>query len=136
MKDKGFTLAELLLSAAILAFVLTGLLLLFISCSLLNEANRNMSIATSHAEYILEDIRSASFTGLETRINNNGTNGWDLNSIQLQSSPYNFTTLAAEGITTSVFQSGNPLGISVEVAWQDRGQKDRAVELRTYFTDY
>ena len=37
----GFTLAEVILAAAILVFALTGLLALFISCMLLNESSRN-----------------------------------------------------------------------------------------------
>lgn len=57
----GFTLSELLLAAAILAFVLTGLLLLFINCSLLNEANRNLTIATSYAQELMEVIESKRF---------------------------------------------------------------------------
>ncbi|MFY9402138.1 MAG: prepilin-type N-terminal cleavage/methylation domain-containing protein [Candidatus Omnitrophota bacterium] len=133
MKNKGFSLVELLLAAAILAFVLTGLLFLFAQCSLLNEANRNKSTAVSHAEYILEDLRSAGFTGLEIKIANGE---WNLGLASLQSDPFNFTALVAESIETSVFQSGNPLGVSVVVSWQDRNKKNRSIELRTYLTDY
>lgn len=136
IRNKGFTLAELLLAAVILSFVLSGLLLLFTNCFLLNESSRNLSVATSHAEYIMEEIRSASFTGLEARINAAGANGWDLDTAQLQGVPYSFSTLSNESVSTAVFQSGNPLGVSVTLNWQDRGAKDRSTELRTYLTDY
>lgn len=135
---KGFTLSELLLAVAILGFALSGILLVFTNCILLNAANRNLSISTSHAEYILEDIKAAGFTGLENRINNSdGTpTGWDLNASEIESTPYNLTALDNESISTSVFQSGNPLGVSVVVNWLDRGQKNRNIEALTLFSDY
>lgn len=138
LSDRSFTLAELLLACAILAFVLTGLLSLFINCSILNETNRNLSIATSHAQYIMEEIKAAGFTGLEAKIeSNNGTPaGWDLNTAQIGSAPYNLMPLDTEAINTSVFQSGDPLGVSVRVNYRDRGQKDRQIELRTFVTGY
>lgn len=134
--NQGFTLAELMMAAFILVFVLSGLLLLFTNCMLLNDASRNLSVATSHGEYVLEQVSATTFTGLETRIANNGVNGWDLSTANLQASPYNFIALPAENLVTSVFQSGNPLGVSVLVSWQDRGQKNRSTELRTYLTNY
>ena len=121
-----------MLAAFILTFVLAGLLLLFTNCILLNAANRELSIATSHAEYILEDIRAAGFTD----ISNNGVSRWDLTTAQLQVSPYSFTALSGETITASIFQSGNPLGVSVKVDWHDRGQRDRSTELKTNITNY
>ena len=136
INKKGFTLAELMIAAFILTFVLSGLLLLFTNCMLLNDASRNLSVAISHGEYVMEQISATTFTGLETRINNGGANGWDLTTANLQASPYNFMTLPTENVVTSVFQSGNPLGVSVVVNWQDRGQKNRSTELRTYLTNY
>lgn len=135
--SKGFTLPELLLAAAILAFALSGLLLLFTNCILLNAANRNLSIATSHAQYIMEDIKVAGFTGLETRIiNNNGTpTGWDLNVTQIESAPYNLSALDTETIETDC-GSGDPLGVSVAVNWLDRAGKARSIQLQTLITDY
>ena len=133
---KGFTLAELMIAAFILTFTLSGLLLLFTNCMLLNDVSRNLSVATSHGEYVMEQISSTAFTGLETRITDGGTNGWDLATANLQGGPYNFTALPNESLATTVFQSGNPLGVSVLVSWQDRGQKNRSTELRTYLTNY
>lgn len=138
--SKGFTLPELLLAAAILAFVLTGILLLFINCMLLNAANRNLALATAHAEYIMEDIKGTDFTGLEARINdNNGTpTGWDFNAAQIQSllsAPDKSTVLDTETISTTVSGS-DPLEVLVVVGWLDRGAKNRNIELRTLITDY
>lgn len=132
LRNSGFTLAELLLASGILAFTLTGLLTLFINCSLLNEANRNLAIAVSHASYIMEEIRGVGFTGLEARINNGD---WDLNAQGIQTI-YNLTPLDNETIDASPTQSGNPLGVSVRVDWFDRGQRSRNIVLNTLITDY
>ena len=132
----GFTLSELLLAAAILVFVLAGLLALFLNCLILNEANRNLTVATSHAQYIMEEIKDAAdpdFTQLESKINNGD---WDLNASQIQAAPYNLTVLSNESINTNVTQSGNPLGISVIVQWNDRGGRPRSTELDTLTANY
>lgn len=132
LRNSGFTLVELLLACGILAFTLTGLLALFINCSFLNEANRNSTIAMSHASYIIEEIRGVSFTGLEARIN---SGDWDLNAQEMQSA-YNLTPLNNETLSASVTQSGNPLGVSLRVDWLERGQRPRNVVLNTLITDY
>lgn len=132
----AFTLSELLLAAAILVFVLAGLLALFLNCLILNEANRNLTVATSHAQYIMEEIKDASdtdFTQLESKINNGD---WDLNDIQIQAAPYNLTALSNESIDANVTVNGNPLGISVIVQWNDRGQRLRSTELVTSIANY
>ncbi len=133
---RGFTLSELLLAAAILAFVLAALLALFANCLILNEANRNLTVATTHAQYIMEEIRdtaNADFTQVESKINNHD---WDLDASEIESAPYNLAALNNESINTDVTQSGNPLGISVIVGWNDRGQKPRSIELDTLLTNY
>jgi len=130
-KTKGLTLAELLLTAAIMAFVLCGLLILFVNCSFLNDANRNLVVAMTHIQYILEDIRNTDFTGLESTIT---TGSWDWNEGDIVSN--NLISLPNEYIDTNVFQSGNPLGVSVMVTWQDRRGRDRSREIQTLITDY
>src|SRR3989338_6633303 len=100
----GFTLSELLLAAAILVFVLAGLLAIFANCLILNEANRNLTVARSHAQYIIDEIKDAAeldLAQLESRINNGD---WDLNASQIQAVPYNFTVLSNESIDTNVTQ--------------------------------
>ena len=130
-KTKGLTLAELLLTAAIMAFVLCGLLILFVNCSFLNDANRNLVVAMTHIQYILEDIRNTDFTGLESTIT---TGSWDWNEGDIVSN--NLISLPNEYIDTNVFQSGNPLGVSVRVTWRDRRGRDRSREIQTLITDY
>ena len=135
----GFTLSELLLAAAILVFVLAGLLALFANCLILNETNRNLTVATSHAQYIMEEIKDAAeldFAQLESRINNGD---WDLNASQIQAAPYNLTALSNETIDTNVTQQDNDpdlLIVSVIVQWNDRGQRPRSAQLETLIANY
>ena len=53
----GFTLAELLLTAAILAFALSGLLLLFVNAIFLNANTRNTALAYSAIQAEMEEIK-------------------------------------------------------------------------------
>ena len=137
----GFTLSELLLATAILVIALSGLLALFINCIFLNESNRNLALATSHAQYILEEIRGTAFNQAKDKI----TNGdWNLSvegeeGKRPQDAPYNLTALSNENITTSITTNEtqfDPLGVSVLVRWKDRGQRDRDTTLETLITDY
>lgn len=130
-KRKAFSLSELILGIAILGFVLSSLLSLFVHCYFLNESSRNLNIATSHASSVLEYIRSQPFWGLEERINN-GEYNYDTAEI---SSLFNYT-LNNESITTSVIQTGNPLGIRVRVSWLERINRARSLELETLTTNY
>lgn len=135
MNRKGFTLAELLLATALMALVLCGLLALFVSCTVVNGSSRNLTTATAHARYILEDIRAAGLTGLEARINSGGTTGWDMSAADLLAA-YGLTTLSNESVATQVTQTGDPLGVSVTVNWNDRGRRPRSITLQTAITNF
>lgn len=73
-KKKGFTLIELMVALAILAFCLTGLLLTYIGMLVLNETTRNLTIATNAAQTELEKLRNQSNQplGFDSLVNFNG----------------------------------------------------------------
>lgn len=145
--NRGFTLTELILTTAILVFALTGLLMLFINCLILNESNRNLTIAISHAEYAMENIKNAgSIENIRNKINNGD---WDLNTNGINN--MGLQALTGESITTcccvppctqanpclgSCPSGTNPLGIYLRVDWQDRNQRARNICLSTLFTNY
>lgn len=64
LSDKALTLAELLLAAAILAFVLSSLLLVFINCIILNESSRNLTLAYSALQARMEEIKNTASTNV------------------------------------------------------------------------
>ncbi len=156
---KGFTLSELLLAAAIFAFAMSGILLMFVNCSFLDQANRNKSIATAHAEFVMEDIMEymrnntdlTPISSLEGEIDD-GTWNWDLcticnelacNSPSLCLVPCKGypCVLNGESITTTYTDVVFPedptkiTEITVTVNWQDREQVNpRSLELKTKIT--
>lgn len=62
---RGFTLAELLLAAVILAFALCAILLTYISITVLIVTAKNKNIATNAAMGVIEEVRTAPFAQLE-----------------------------------------------------------------------
>ncbi len=129
--DRGVTLVEVMLAAGILIFALSGMLALFIHCMNLNQASRHTAEASSHAQMIVEQIRTTNFGAIEGNITQ-----WNLTTSQLQSSPYSLNTLTNETAITNVTISGNPLGISVTVAWDERGSRSMSTRVDTLLTDY
>ena len=123
-KRRAFTLSELLLAVAIIVVVLCALLLTLVTCFLLDEANRNRSIAMTHAQFVLEDIRDAAFT----TVRDSGDTQWDWGTTTIESN--GLTSLDNESVDVEV--SGTELlDVTVTVNWQDRGQRDRSVTVET-----
>ena len=140
----GFTLSELLLAAAILVFVLAGLLALFLNCSVLNEANRNLTVATSHAQYVMEEIKNESgLANIKNKINTEGT--WDVNTIinkGLQALPSESIAIcccsppcSGTNPCVSCPATGDLLGVSVTVTWRDRRLRNRNTNLVTLIAE-
>lgn len=127
LSKHGFTLSELLLASGIMAFVLVGLLQLFITCIVLNESNRNLSVATAHGQYVLEEMKNTNFTSLK-----NGTLDWDWDTNQIGEK--GLTPLSSELIVTGIVDSGY-LQITVTLTWKDFGIRDRSLVLRTLITE-
>lgn len=120
---KGITLVEALLAVAILAFAIAGLLLLFINCMFLNDANRNLTIACAHAQFAMEEIKSADFASISSQT-------W--NSVTIASK--GLTLLNNESIIIVVI-GPEPLDVRVTVNWKDRGVRDRTTSLETLITE-
>ncbi len=60
--NRGFSLAEILLAVAILAFAFCGILAMHTTCFVLMATSKNVNIATNAAQGLIEEIRSAPFT--------------------------------------------------------------------------
>lgn len=134
--NKGFTLAELLLAAAILAFALAGTLVLLSACILLNEGNRNLSVAVTHAQYAMEELKNSNFSSIPgyndvSWVWDNSTKSWSGNS-----NPVNFQGLDAENINFTVGNVGTgAYDINITATWRDQGVRQRATTLRTLITE-
>ena len=109
--SRGFTLAELMVAALILAFTISAVLFTLVSCLLLNESNNNLVIAVNDAQYAMEHIRGLSFTDIEDYDPN------DLNLVNLRN----------ENITLDPPPShpgGNDgiIEVILNVNWTERGR--------------
>ena len=117
------------MAAAILVFALSGLLSLFISCALLNEANRNRSVAMAHAQYIMEEIKHTDFGSIQNKIES-GDWDWDESEIE------NAGLVKIKGESVDVGVSGSdPLEVTATVAWNDRLGANKNITLESVFTE-
>lgn len=122
---------EVLLTAAFLVFTISAILMLFANCIFLNASNRALTIATSHAQRVMEEIRNANFSAIETNINN-GNWDWDISTIEGKG----LVALPGEAIDTNKIGSGSDLlNVVVRVRWEGRGQRDKEVFLETLFAE-
>ena len=128
---KGFTLVELLLVVGFLVFAVSASLMLFANCILLNEYNRSLTIATSHAQYVMEEIKDQNFSGIETRINN-GDWDWGLSEITARG----LSSLDGEAIVTSEIGGvSDLLNVTATVSWQSRGGRVNNMTLETLIVE-
>ena len=108
LKNHGFTLLELMITAAIMIIVLTGLLATYVTCLELNETAKNSNLALNAAQDIMERIRSS--PDLSTIMNYNA-------------SPYNITSLPANSGLVYVHIdniSADLLNVSVGACWEQK----------------
>jgi|TARA_B100000315_G_C14459369_1_gene533023 hypothetical protein len=128
---KGFTLTELLLAVGFLVFALSSSLILFANCILLNEYNRSLSIAASHAQYVMEEIKDTNFSSVKTNIDN-GNWDWDTSDIAAKG----LSSLGGESIDAN--ESGTSselLNVTITVNWQARNGRARSTFLETLIVE-
>ena len=124
----AFTLLEIVLAAGILGIVLSAMLAFFVNSLALNESSRTLTVAVSHAQYIMEDIRNAAFSTLPGHIDG-GIWNWDAEKI----SAAGLEPLPAEQITTTRVGT-ELLTVTVTVLWGDRSGRSRSFVLMTHVT--
>lgn len=130
MKKSGFTLLELMIGAAVLILALVGLIAAYIGCFSLNESARNLTIATNHAQCVMEEIRDRNLTF--NIIQQNWTTWAALNP----PSGGGCNSLDNEIITVN-YPSGtsaNPLQILVTVNWTEKSRQ-KSTQLVTLLTE-
>ena len=127
LPHKGLTLIELLIAMSFLAVVLSGLLALFISCAFLNDANRNLMIATSHAQFAMEEVKTNIFAGISP--NYNGL-CWDSAAVTGKG----LSPLANETLCFRVTGT-DELDVTVTANWLDLRSRARSTALETVISE-
>lgn len=128
-KINAFSLPELLLATAILAFALCAILLSYINCFFLNESSRNLNIAISHAAYVMEEIKNTDFSSIKANIDNGN---WDWSGTDISSR--GLTALTNETIDTQV-NGTTLLDILVTVNWRERSLRDRNTSVESLIAE-
>lgn len=140
---KSFSLAELMLVAVFLTVILAGLLTSFIACLLLNEVSRNLSIAATHAQYIMEEIKdSASTANGYNNLRTTGAPQWNLSAMSdFQSRDLSYldnetiTVTLSDAITgIAPTASSRLLDIVVTVNWSDKS-RNKTMPLETLIAE-
>lgn len=110
----GFNLLELMTAIAILLLVITGLLVTFVYCTLMNTSNNNLVIAANDAQFVLEQIKGLAYDDI-------------LGNYTVP----DFTNLENEIVTpTAVIIDSRTKEVNVNVTWTER-QRNRNFVLST-----
>ncbi len=119
-QNKGFTFVELLIAVMILSIAIAGALLLCTTSMMSSQLAWDTTTATSHAEYVLEEMQTQDSTD---QIRNFNWVGW--------SEVQGLNTLPGENIEIAFLNlRPNLLDIKVTVHWMRKSRKHDIV-LRT-----
>ena len=123
LKNNGFTLPEILVTTFVLSIGMLSVLLFFSNAMTATQYARDLTVPTSHAEYIFEEMKERS-----TLANITGTNwvSW------AQAAGLN--TLPGESVAVAFANTqNNPLNITTTVDWV-RKLRANNVSLTTQMT--
>lgn len=124
--EKGFSFVEVLVSVGILGLIVTALIGFFPHTMELNDVSQDTTIAVSHVQYILEDIRASSGV-IKTQID---ANVWDLNT-DAHFTSKDLTRLNNETIDTSYDPVKTPAEVTVVVSWDMRNGRHETFTFTT-----
>ena len=124
-RRSGLSLVELLIAVGVLAVTMMSLVSFFVATTRMTEESRNLSLAVSHAQSVLEDIRAFGYSGVDTAITSGNWN-WDQSALIARG----MGALKAEAIYTTYSGSGL-LTVNVAVQWQDTQNAVRRTYLAT-----
>jgi type II secretory pathway pseudopilin PulG len=142
----GFTLMELVIGVGVLITALLGVLGVFLGLTVLNETSRNTTVATQHADRILEAIRNADYT-TEVVVNAQAANdaaGWlpwaaayplDLTEASLTDVSVDIDPPFEGGESEVWSDATDPLRVQVRVLWTETGDRSRVTYVETQMTD-
>ena len=112
LSSKGFTFAEVIVTVFVLATAIVSALLFFTNALLLTQYSKDITEATSHGEYLFEEMRSRG--ALDNIVQTNWQNWYA--SVGLR-------TLPEEGIAVTFNDAAaDPLEIYAVVSWRRRAR--------------
>ncbi len=122
-KHGGFTLLEVLIATFVLVLGIVSTFLFFTNAMTSTQYAADVTTATSHAEYVFEEMKTRA--ALSDITNTNWTT-WAQNE--------NLNTLPQESIVVQIADAqGDPLDIQLAVNWTRKSRQNN-VNLRTQMT--
>lgn len=116
---KSFTLVELMATVAIVIVALSILLISLVQIGVLNKIINNRTIAVTHVQYVLEDIKNAAageaFSNITTGLNDGR---WDLSAAAIANR--GLIPLNNETIIVASESGTNYKNITIESSWDER----------------
>ena len=110
MNERGVTFVELLITVFVFTGAILGALMFFVNAMIASQYAKDLTVVTSHAEYVMEEMESRS-----TLANITGTNWVAWYASQ------GVANLPGEVINvTFTNTSADPLDISVNLRWSTR----------------
>lgn len=135
--SNGFTLVELMIAVLIFASAVVIMLLAFVSAEALTESSRNLTQAVEDAQTVMERIRddlqsSADPEAFVAAFPESTYEDW---VIDQQNGDTQFNDLTNEAVEVTYGDAGeDPLPISVEISWEERGGRQRSTVIETQMT--
>ena len=111
INEKGFNLVELMIAAAILVIVLSGILATYIGCFEVISTAKNLNLAINAAQRKIEEIRDYSFSEIYSDYNNQT---FVVNEI---------TSGNSKGVIYVDNSDSDLLKITISVCWRQRGNR-------------
>jgi len=134
----------LVIGIAVLITALLGLLGVFVGIHALNESARNQTIATHHADRIMEEIRNSDFQAeiqpnAQAANDSNwvawaGTHSLDLTETNLSAVSVDFDPPFEGGEPETWSTTADPLRVQVRVNWTERSRA-RVTYVESLITD-
>jgi type II secretory pathway pseudopilin PulG len=125
LKNRAFTFVEILVSIGVLALTLTALIAFFAQSLELNAISQDKTLAASHAQYVLEDIRSSSGV-INTQID---AGVWDIDTND------EFAVLGLQRMDNEVIDvahdASTPPELTVTITWQLKNGRQEQI---TFYT--
>lgn len=113
LSRKAFSFVEVMIGVIILLVTITGCLLTYLYCVVLNDSSHNLVVAINDAQFVLEQMKSLAYGDIATY------------------TPPSFSSLLNESITLNRVIGAQMATVTVTVSWQER-QQTRNFSLTTY----
>ena len=137
-RARGFTLVEVMISMAVLAVTILGVLMMLMAAEALSEDSKNLTQAVEDARSIMERIRKDVETNADmaTFVTNYPESLYEDWVTDQQAAATEFVNLDGEAVDVTLGDAGDdPLDVTVTVSWNARGGRARSTMLQTQITN-